>query len=72
MTFELDTLSIASDASADAAIGAAARLEEPTLIEFAASERCPMTGTEWIVDAYGCSPDRLRDLVDAADAVRAG
>jgi S-adenosylmethionine decarboxylase len=21
-----------------------------------------MTGTEWIVDAYGCSPDRLRDL----------
>jgi len=22
-----------------------------------------MTGTEWIVDAYGCSPDRLRDLL---------
>src|SRR5262249_41577833 len=21
-----------------------------------------MTGTEWIVDAYGCAPDRLRDL----------
>jgi S-adenosylmethionine decarboxylase len=21
-----------------------------------------MTGIEWIVDAYGCSPDRLRDL----------
>jgi S-adenosylmethionine decarboxylase len=21
-----------------------------------------MTGTEWIVDAYGCSADRLRDL----------
>src|SRR6476646_7092686 len=21
-----------------------------------------MTGTEWIVEAYGCSPDRLRDL----------
>ena len=21
-----------------------------------------MTGTEWIVEAYGCEPDRLRDL----------
>jgi len=26
-----------------------------------------MTGTEWIVEAYGCVPDRLRDLTTLQD-----
>jgi S-adenosylmethionine decarboxylase len=36
--------------------------QQPDLLEFATSERHTVTGTEWIVEAYGCLSDRLSDL----------